>query len=276
MIKKYLASIVEAFFPSNSEGRIDPDENYQTSSAWPAEWYKGIIKTSNRYGVMVTDLGPAEREFTEFSRTSKKPVMDIGCAYGVAARVALMHEAKVIACDISEEHLAYLRDSVPESWLHRLRTTNKRFPEQLEIKPESISGILAAGLFNYLKPEEITAGLEKCLQWLEPGGMLWITTYTPHLLPYRSLREPYKNAAAQGEPWPGQFNPRELSSNTWAQLSPEYMQVFKLEELEREIEKVGFEIESSQYFAYEYVRRWLKGFNGKEFLMISARKPFET
>ena len=53
------------------------------------------------------------------------------------------------------------------------------------------------------------------------------------------------------------------------------MQIFKLEELEREVEKAGFDIESSQYFAYEYVRRWLRGYSGKEFLMIAARKPFE-
>lgn len=273
MIKKFLISIIELFFPNDGKEQVFDDAYHQTSTSWPAEWYKGLIKTRNRMGAMVTDLGPAERAFIAHAKTHSKPVLDIGCAYGAVARVVLMHEKRIIACDINDEHLGYLKESVPEDWHKRLRTTSHRFPNELSLKSESLSAILAANLINYLRPEEIEEGLDKCYQWLEPGGKIWITSYTPFFLPYHSLREAYKNAAERNEKWPCQFNPHDISQNTWSQLSPDYMQIFKKHELERIVSNHQFEIISSEYFAYDFVKRGLKNSSGKEFLMIEARKP---
>ena len=81
-----------------SKAEISPltpaDTDYQTSIAWPEEWFKGAIKTKNATGIMVTDLGPAEKEFIALAETAKQPLMDIGCAYGVATRPAIANGAR--------------------------------------------------------------------------------------------------------------------------------------------------------------------------------------
>jgi len=270
-IKQFLANAFDQLFP---EKEVDIDLNYQHSPAWPLEWYKGMIKTQNRMGVMFTDFGPAERQFIQLAKTAKKPLLDIGCAYGAATRAALLSDrARITACDIDKEHLDYLREAIPEEWHSRLRTTTQRFPNQLSFPADSLSGILMANVINYLKPDEITEGFKKCFDWLAPGGTLWVCAYTPYFNTYQRFDALYDENVKQGKTFPCEFNPHEVSEQAWNQHSPDYMQIFKQEALEHLLKKAGFEINESRYFAYEFVHRWLKNYSDKEFVMVAAKKP---
>lgn len=273
MIKDFFATLLEHLIGQDNQVNIDTD--YQSSPIWPAEWYRGLIQTQNQMGVMYTDLGPAERGFIRASKTAKKPLLDIGAAYGVATRAALLADnARVTACDIYPGHLHILEQSVPEKWRGRLRTTKKRFPNQLSFKENSLSSILMANLLNYLKPDEVELGLKKAFEWLEPEGTLWISVLTPFFPTYQELENLYDDNVEKGERFPCQFNPHDISNKPWSRLSPEYMQIFKKDEIQALVKAAGFGILECHYFAYDFMNRWLEiGCNNQEFIMIGAKKP---
>ena len=275
--RRAISDFMEFAFPKKVETSIfiDLESNHQESPAWPQEWYRGFIKTKNNLGIMVTDLGPAEKAFIEFAKTAKNPLIDIGCAYGVATRPAIAAGARVIAVDLCQEHLDILKKSLPEDLHKRLRTTTNRFPNELEIRPDSIDGILAASLFHFVTPKEFRKGLKNCFNWLIPGGKLWITMFTPYFPSFLPFLEIYEQRVANGDPWPGVFNPQKYANGNdeWIELLPHEIQIFKQEELEKLIKKAGFTILKSQYFAYPFFKRWVKDYTGKEFVMICAEKP---
>ena len=254
---------------------IDTDSKYQESAAWPDEWYKGFIKTQNGLGIMVTDLGHAEEQFVEYAKTATRPLMDIGCAYGVATRPAIAAGGRVIAVDLSKEHLDILKKSLPEHLHKNLRIANRSFPNELTIKPESIDGILAASLFHFLNPQDFRKGLKQCYKWLVPGGKLWITMASPYFPSYQPFLEIYDQRVANGDPWPGVFTPKKYAKghDEWLELLPDEMQIFKKEELVKLAEKSGFDIIECDYFAYPYFKRWVKEYTEKEFLMMCVQKP---
>jgi len=62
-------------------------------------------KTMNCRGYM-HPLSAIGEKFSTHAGTLKDPVIDMGCAYGVASIAALTKGAgKVIACDIEQQHL---------------------------------------------------------------------------------------------------------------------------------------------------------------------------
>ena len=61
--------------------------------------------TANRLGRTGTTLNEINEAFVAFAATADGPVLDIGCAYGIAARAALAAGATVVANDVGLDHL---------------------------------------------------------------------------------------------------------------------------------------------------------------------------
>ena len=80
-----------------------------------------MVQTANDTGFMFTELSKVNRDFIEFAAVCTEPIVDIGCAYGVATLPALAaSECDVLAVDLSPAHLEGLLSAVPESDAHRL------------------------------------------------------------------------------------------------------------------------------------------------------------
>ncbi len=238
---------------------------------WPKEWEQGLIKTANAMGVMFKELSPAAEEFVQFAKHAKLPLLDIGAAYGATTIPALENGAEVIACDLSEEHLAILRQSVDKQFLHKLQTVTKKFPDELNFNAGSLSGILISNVLHFMDGESVVLGLKKCWQWLEDNGKIFITVMTPHLSFYHQLISEYEKRVAEGYEWPGIFNPKLVASEKWRDTLPEFVHLFELDTIKTVVEKAGFTINGIEYFCYKNYPDEHRT-DGKEFISLCATK----
>ena len=238
---------------------------------WPEEWEQGLIKTKNAMGVMFKELSPSARAFVDFAKTARLPLLDIGAAYGVTTIPALENGAQVIACDLSEEQLNILHQSVDETHQSNLTLLAAKFPEDLNLKNESLSGILISNVLHFMDGPSIVEGLKRCWQWLEQNGKLYITVMTPHLSFYYPLVAEYAKRESEGYEWPGIFNPKPFATEQWKTNLPDFVHLFEIDALNKLVINAGFAIEDSHYFCYKDYPDEHRN-DGKEFISLIATK----
>jgi len=248
-------------------------KNFSTYDSWPEEWVKGMIKTKNKMGIMTTELAPPSKAFVQHAKTAKKPLLDIGCAYGAVVLPALLNGGHLIGCDLDPAHLRILKESVPEECAHRLQTTTDRFPDRLHFQAERLSAIHISMVLHFMKGEEILEGLRKCYQWLEPGGKLYVVNMTPYLGLYhwQALSTFYLERVKNKEQWPGEINCRPFFKPGWDDQLPEFAHFFDMDRMKYVAEQSGFSIEALCYFCYKHIPDDYKT-NGKEYVGLIAVK----
>lgn len=242
---------------------------------WPDEWEKGLIKTQNSMGVMFKELSPAARAFVEYAKIATSPLLDIGAAYGATSIPALENGAEVIACDLSEEHLLILRQSIDQKFIPKLKTTSNKFPDKLHFENESLSGILISNVLHFMDGESVTNGLQKCFRWLKNDGKLFVTVMTPHLSFYYQLLPEYEKRVREGVKWPGIFNPKSVANDKWRDNLPDFVHLFEMDAIKKVIEQAGFTIDKIEYFCYKNYPDEHRT-DGKEFISLCATKRSKT
>lgn len=244
-----------------------------THSTWPETWVKGMIKTKNKMGIMTLENAPPSKAFIEFAKIAKHPLLDIGCAYGAVVIPAILNGAKVIACDIEPAHLTILQASLPANYVHLLETTTDAFPTALHFNPESLAAIHISMVLHFMKGEAILAGLQKCYQWLAPGGKLYVVNMTPNLglFDWQVLAKYYQERVKNGEQWPGEINCRQFAKASWAEQLPEFAHFFEIDSMRSVAEQAGFTIDDIYYFCFENIPDEYKT-NGQEYVGMIASK----
>ena len=106
-----------------------------------------LITTLNRMGYMLAKPDTFNQAFIDFATIVEAPVLEIGCAYGVATIPALQNGATVIANDPDERHLQLLKSQVPASSLKRLQLKPGRIPDDLDFAEESLGAVVSLILF---------------------------------------------------------------------------------------------------------------------------------
>lgn len=241
---------------------------------WPEMWVKGMIKTKNKMGIMTVENSPPSKAFIEFAKMAKKPLLDIGCAYGAVVIPAILNGAKVIGCDLDKEHLTILENSIRTEYRNFLQTTADPFPYELNFNKESLSGIHISMVLHFMKGKDILSGLKKCYQWLEPGGKLYIVNMTPYLglFNWQELSKFYQERVNSNEEWPGEINCRNFAKEGWGDQLPEFAYFFDLDSMRSITEQSGFCIDDIYYFCFENIPDEYKT-NGKEYVgMIASKK----
>ncbi len=66
--------------------------------SYPAEFIKGMLKTVNQMCITTVELAHSTKDFVDFSSHCKKPVLDIGCGFGVSSLAALNMGASASSC----------------------------------------------------------------------------------------------------------------------------------------------------------------------------------
>jgi chorismate-pyruvate lyase/ubiquinone/menaquinone biosynthesis C-methylase UbiE len=212
---------------------------------------QSVVSTLNQKGFTYS-LSSFGNAFVDYASRAEKPVVDIGAAYGVATLPALLGGGKVIAVDISPDHLTAIGNSIDDSLKERLTTINSRFPD-FTLPDESVSAVYLSQILPFLKGDEIEAGVKKLYEWLEPGGCAFVVSFTPFISHVRSFIPEYLEKKSKGVRWPGFIEDLSEHCNDphiFRNL-PNQITHLDADDLRWVFEKAGFEIKDLRYFGEE-------------------------
>ncbi|WP_310619794.1 class I SAM-dependent methyltransferase [Flexibacterium corallicola] len=219
--------------------------------------YGNCHTTTNNRGVTVS-LSKASRDFVEFTSQIDKPAIDMGCAFGVATLPVLKKRKHIIACDLSEEHLATLRQETPKELLPYLQTQAGCFPQDFQFEESSIGAIHCSHLLHFLTGDELMEGLAKFKSWLCPNGKLFINVGTPDIPTFGDFPKEYERRKTTRK-WPGELSKEDLDKY----MVPEYVEwigpdamfsfchAFDKDILSRALTQSGFHIDEIYIFTLE-------------------------
>ena len=146
-------------------------------------------RTQNGMGWTAALPGQVSEQFIAFARDCHRPVVDIGCAYGVAAI-----PAGAIAVDLEIGHLRAMPPELPR--------VVGRFPE-LAFRPGGLDAVHASNVLHFLTGEELVEGVRRMAEWLAPGGKVFVQASTPFQRPFAGFLPEFARRVAAGEAWPG-------------------------------------------------------------------------
>jgi len=250
-----------------------PKDRQQQATAAMPKAKAGLVSTLNKYGYMTTYLDPFSKQFVDFSgNIANQRVLEIGAAYGIATLAALAKGAHVVANDLEQQHLAILKERVPEDQLPRLTLHPGAFPNHLHLPDNHFDGILVCRVIHFFDGDTVKQAVKKLLDWLKPGGKVFVVIETPYIKPLEAFIEKFEQRKAQGEPWPGlivdmkELN-REPAKNVPALLHPMDDDILK-----RVFSEAGFIIEKCHLFARPEFPQQFQ-LDGRESAGIVAAKP---
>lgn len=239
----------------------------------PQPDFAGLIPTMNKMGWMTANLDPISEEFTSYAGKSSEWVLDIGAAYGIATLGALKRGAKVIANDADPRHLELLMAKVPADKKRDLRLMPGFFPQDIQLAPGSVSGILSCRVFHFLTGQQITEALKRCHELLQSHGKLFVIVDTPYLGWLKGLEEEYESRVAQNWPWPGEFqHVHNYSDNAMSRGVPEFIHLFTANSLSQVLTNNDFRVEKWQYIDRKGVYPNFACKDGRESLGMIASK----
>jgi predicted SAM-dependent methyltransferase len=217
----------------------------------PVSEEDGKIPTLNKNGYMIIDNDDVLQSFIEYAAHCKKPVLEIGAAYGNACIKALAKGASVIANDIDERHLLLLREMTPKDQWHQLYLNNNHFPSEIDFTDNSLDAILIRHVMHFLKPDEIELGFNKINKWLCINGHVFIVIMSPHHHYFNNFAEMYEKCWQEGNRWPGIIPNLKYYIPDQADKVPNFLHVMDHRPLQLVLEKKGFVIEKIILFDYQ-------------------------
>lgn len=230
------------------------------------------VRTGNRRGWISTALFDLSRRFVEHCAAHRGVcALDMGCGLGLASVAAARMGARVIAVDLSREHLSKLAaEDCGPGGVVRIQS---RFPDNTAFRAGTFDTIHCANMLNFLTGEEVVAGARLMYQWLRPGGTLFLQVSTPFNAIIASFVPVYERRKAAGERWPGiiedvtKFTAPEIAANLPAMIHP-----LEIDTVGPVYAEAGFHIRES----FEYQPKEQPEFfhyDGRETGVLIATKP---
>lgn len=209
----------------------------------------GMVPTLNGTGFMFEVRDGYADEFIHYAGRSADPVLDLGCAYGVATLPALEAGGRVVASDMEPRHLEILASKVPEGLRANLTCVPGQLPE-LDFAAGQFGAVLCSRVIHFLTGEEIDQSIAKIFRWLKPGGRLFLVADTPYGIWRRSIPE-FEEKKQAGGRWPGMIvGLHNYLPTPGVQKhidKPPYMNLMDTDLLRRICEEAGFEVRRVSY-----------------------------
>ena len=241
----------------------------------PKSYIPGMIPTLNDTGFMTQEMDAYSAQFVDYAGTCAGPVLDIGCAYGVATLPALAAGATITACDMEQGHIDILWDHAPEEQRDRLTIMTGVLPS-VDFPEASFDALLAARVLHFLNGPDIEESVRKMATWLKPGGKAFLITDTIYTGFWQKHAPIYEKAKADGHPWPGEIHDAHLYLPEPAQktTSIRYMNMLDPDILERVVTDAGLSVEKVGYIeANSYEKGKAYSETDKERTGVIAVKP---
>ena len=223
-----------------------------TGSRMPEAKYPGAIPTLNGRGFMLESLDPYSAAFVEFAPHAGAPMLDVGCAYGVATLAALANGARMVACDMDAGHVEILKDRVPVEFTARLTTSVGALPD-VDFPSRSFGAILASRVLHFLVGDDVERAVQKMADWLIPGGRLFLVADSPYMPNWNTSAPAYESLKRAGHKWPG-FLPdfsKFVPDGTDPNSHPEFLNPMDPDILARVCEEAGLSIESKSFMGLQ-------------------------
>lgn len=235
---------------------------------------ESLIVTKNKYGFTTYVPNEAAEQFISFLGECKGSGLDIGAAFGVATLPALATGAHVIANDRSQVHLDKLYEDCPPGLRSHLTCRQGAFPQELSLPPASLDAILASQVLHFLRGTEIEAGAEKMLDWLKPGGKVFIIAATAHIASVTGFLPHYLANKTKGLRWPGEVEDIQAYSDHPAMIElPPFLHLLDDEVLQRSFTESGFRVEKCALFTSAQTPPDYRSTGGNENVLLVAQKP---
>jgi SAM-dependent methyltransferase len=240
----------------------------------PAFARTGMVPTLNGTGFMFEVRDGYAEEFIHLAGRIADPVLDLGCAYGVATLPALEAGGTVVASDMEPQHLDILREKASPELRARLTCVPGKLPE-INFPEASFGAILCSRVFHFLTGEEIDQSIAKIFRWLKPGGRFFLVADTPYGIWRKSIPE-FEDKKRQGVRWPGFIvGLHNYIPTPGVQKhidKPPYMNLMDADLLRRICEEAGFQVRRASYIDRADFRG-LGRMDGRENVGCLALKP---
>lgn len=201
------------------------------------------IPTRNQTGWTSNQLNEVSRLFAAFCGQTRRPVLDIGAAYGIASLAALDAGATVIANDLEPQHLEVLRQSAGPERERRLILIPARFPRHLRFTAGSLDAVHASNVLHFLTPPQMEQGFAAIYHWLAPGGRLFVQASTPFQQPFQEFVPEFLARKRSGQPAPGWIeNTRDYSAHRRLDQIPASLHLLDDATLRRFAEAAGLHV----------------------------------
>jgi SAM-dependent methyltransferase len=215
----------------------------------PAWHSPNMQPTLNKTGFMFKVLDEFADDFIQYAGHTDDPVLDLGCAYGVATIAALKAGGKVTACDLEQQHLDILLENTPEELRSNLTCVTGELPN-IDFPPESFAAVLCSRVLHFLDGSAIDASVRNIYTWLKPGGRLYLVADTPYGI-WRKLIPVFEAKKAKGERWPGLMIGLENYLPTVPKDrpidGPPFMNLLDPDLLERVCTEAGFTVQRASF-----------------------------
>lgn len=253
-------------------GLAPPPETRPAGPGWSGN---GMVATLNGTGFMFEKTDAFAEAFVRCAGdVAPRPVLEIGCAYGVATIPALEAGGHVVACDMEPGHLDILRDKVPPKLRPRLELVAGQLPD-IDFEPGRFAALLCSRVLHFLEGEDIDTSVRKMFEWLAPGGRLFLVADTPYGI-WRKKIPDFEAGKQRGERWPGMM----VGLHNWLAtgppakpiLRPPFMNLLDPELLSRTCTEAGFEVQQASFIARPDFGG-LGSLDGRENAGVIAVKP---
>lgn len=161
----------------------------------------GMVATLNGTGFMFERRDRFAEAFIAHAAEVGRPVLEIGCAYGVSTIPALERGAVITASDLDPRHLEILRSKVRPDLLPNLTLKPGALPD-IDFPAKHYAAILCSRVLHFLTGEDVDASVRNMARWLAPGGRLYLVADCPYGIWRRAIPQ-FETGKANGERYPG-------------------------------------------------------------------------
>jgi SAM-dependent methyltransferase len=232
-----------------------------------------MVMTLNNTGMMTTYLDEYTLQFIAYASKQKKPVLEVGATYGAVSIAALEVGATVIANDIEPQHLQILYNQTPEHCRSRLTLLPGKFPHVLNLPNSSLAGCYIARTLGFIEIPDIQRGLKLIYDALVPKGKIFIVSATLYTEALKNVIPIYEKRLLENHEWPGYFTDlKSLVNERYIPYTPDKLHFLHPPILKRELERVGFVVETAALYAREDFPVYYQ-FDGREGGIVIAHKP---